>query len=195
MGNFPIKIWSFSGFNFWATSVFNLYQWFNELFTTLYSTYVQGRRSHGGNWPRCRNSAGAARGQQLALFHQNCTSKFVRYSHELEFITIFKQCLSNLCLILTSYSKINARGRGITLKIWSPYNVGNGLYRVQSLYYCKKGTFFLAPQKGIFFTFIKWWGTCPHCLPVPRLLINAKSDINVRLLILFCALNMVQQII
>ena len=32
-------------------------------------------------------------------FHWNCTSKFVHYSQELEFITIFKQCLSNICLI------------------------------------------------------------------------------------------------
>ena len=32
-------------------------------------------------------------------FYRNCTSKSTRYSQELEFIIIFKQCLSNLCLI------------------------------------------------------------------------------------------------
>ena len=37
--------------------------------------------------------AGAAGGQQVALFCQNCTSKFVHFSQELEFGTIFKQCL------------------------------------------------------------------------------------------------------
>jgi hypothetical protein len=60
--------------------------------------WTQGRRSHGssgGNCPRCPNSAGATG----CPFYQNCTSKFVRSSQELEFITIFKQCLSNLCLI------------------------------------------------------------------------------------------------
>ena len=32
-------------------------------------------------------------GNRLPFFCQNCTSKFVHYSQELEFGTIFKQCL------------------------------------------------------------------------------------------------------
>jgi hypothetical protein len=65
---------------------------------------------------------------------------------------------------------------------------------LQSLYYCKTGTFFLAPQKGIFSLLKKWGGTCPHCPPVQRPLINAKSG-NIRPLTDFIsALNMVQQI-
>jgi hypothetical protein len=65
--------------------------------------YTQECRSHGGSWGNCNcypNSVGAVRGKQVALFTGTaCTSKFVRYSQQWEFITIFKQCLSNLCLI------------------------------------------------------------------------------------------------
>ena len=42
---------------------------------------------------------GGSTGATGCPFYRNCTSKFVRYSQELEFITIFKQCISNLCLI------------------------------------------------------------------------------------------------
>jgi hypothetical protein len=36
-------------------------------------------------------------------------------SQELEFITIFKQCLSNLCLIFNIYCKINAKSGNISV--------------------------------------------------------------------------------
>jgi hypothetical protein len=37
----------------------------------------------------------------------------VRYSQEFEFITIFKQCLSNFASFLTNCSKINAKSGNI----------------------------------------------------------------------------------
>ena len=52
---------------------------------------TQASRNHGDNCPRCPNIAGAT--ARLPFFCQNCTSKFVHYSQELEFRTIFKQCL------------------------------------------------------------------------------------------------------
>jgi hypothetical protein len=81
------------------------------------------------------------------------------------------------------------------LKIWSLYNVGNGLYRVfttanRALSFQQKRAFIqeilyssfkwgtLAQKEGTFFTFKKVWegggggGTCPHCTPVPRPLIT-----------------------
>ena len=50
----------------------------------------------GAAAPRCLNSAGAARGQQVAFFYQNCTSNVVRFSHELKLKTVFKQFSSYL---------------------------------------------------------------------------------------------------
>ena len=43
----------------------------------------------------------------------------------------------------------------------------------------QKGHFLSSPQKGIFSLLKMWVCTCPHCPPVPRPLINAKSG-NIR---------------
>jgi hypothetical protein len=88
------------------------------------------------------------------------------------------------------------------LKIWSLYNVWNGLYRVfttakRALSFQQKRaiiqeirfSFFkwgtLAQKKGHFFTFKKvgggggGGGTCPHCPPVPRPLKNRMRIWNI----------------
>jgi hypothetical protein len=50
-----------------------------------------------------RGQHGGSTGATGCLFYRNCNSKFVRYSQEFEFRTIFKQCLSNLCLIFNQF--------------------------------------------------------------------------------------------
>ena len=56
-------------------------------------------RGQRGQLPPLSKQCGGSTGATGCPFYRNCTSKFVRYSQELEFITIFRQCLSNLCLI------------------------------------------------------------------------------------------------
>ena len=55
----------------------------------------QGLRSlggSGGNCPPLPKQCEGSTGATGCPFYRNCTSKFVRYSQELEFITILKQC-------------------------------------------------------------------------------------------------------
>ena len=56
-------------------------------------------RGQRGKLPPLPKQCGGSTGATGCAFDRNCTSKFVRYSQESEFITIFKQCFSNLCLI------------------------------------------------------------------------------------------------
>ena len=60
----------------------------------------QGRRSHGGrggSCPRCPNGAGAARGQQVALFDKNLYLLFIL---TIKLTSVFKQSSSHLHLKL-----------------------------------------------------------------------------------------------
>ena len=96
-------------FEFWNYDLNKL--WFNSWIRgriSIWDRKLAGApesRGQRGQLPPLPKQCGDSTGATGCPFYRNCTSKFVRYSQELEFITIFKQCLSNLCLIFNQYWK------------------------------------------------------------------------------------------
>ena len=66
---------------------------------TMHAIDHTGAPEPRGQLPLLPKQRGGSTGATGCPFYRNCSSKLVRYSQELEFITVFKQCLSNLCLI------------------------------------------------------------------------------------------------
>jgi hypothetical protein len=76
-------------------------------------TWAPEPRRQRGQLPPLPKQCGGSTGATGCPFYRNCTSKFVRYSQELEFKTILKQCLRIFALFLSSCSKINAKSSNI----------------------------------------------------------------------------------